>query len=371
MKRVAVCGGGSLAHALAAVIGARPDVETRVLTRQPSRWSREIRGIYLDIAEVRGRIALASSDPAEAVGGADMVLVCVPACARAQLLAAIAPWVAPHAWVGGCPGFGGFDWQARAILGPQSRIFGLQRVPYVRKTISYGEAVWISGIRPRLVLGALPASQAPALARSVEELLGIPTDPLPHYLPVTLSASNPLFHPARIYSAFADLPGGARLGQRALFYEEWDDAASEAYLALDDELQSICGKIPLDMSAAQPIRLHYGVDDAAALTRRIRALRSLRDRHLPLQDTGNGYVPDVQSYYFTEDVPFGLLIVKGVADIAGVETPHIDAVLAWAQRVMGCDYLSDGRAEGADCVELPLPSHFGISNLQQLVASAL
>ena len=151
---VAVCGGGSLAHAVVAVVGARDDVQVRVLTRQPQRWSREVRGIYLDVAEVRGRVAVASSDPQRVVAGADVVLLCVPACARERVLTDIAPFVDTRAWIGCFPGFGGFDWQARGILGPQARIFGLQRVPYVRKTISYGEAVWISGIRPRLVLGA-------------------------------------------------------------------------------------------------------------------------------------------------------------------------------------------------------------------------
>ena len=367
---VAVCGGGSLAHAVVAVVGARDDVQVRVLTRQPQRWSREVRGIYLDIAEVRGRVAVASSDPQRVVAGADVVLLCVPAWARERVLTDIAPFVDARAWIGCFPGFGGFDWQARGILGPQARIFGLQRVPYVRKTISYGEAVWISGIRPRLVLGALPAADAPDVARLIENLMAIPTDPLPHYLPVTLSASNPIFHPARIHAAFAHLTDGATLQDRTLFYEEWDDAASETYLALDDELQSICRAIPADMSAAQPIRAHYGVDDAAALTHRIRSLRPLRDRYLPLLDTGSGYVPDTHSYYFTEDIPFGLLVIKVVGQIAGIATPRTDAVLGWAQRAMGQEYVVDGGATGRDAEGLPLPARYGISNLRQLVAAA-
>src|SRR3954466_6104342 len=84
MMRISICGGGSLSHAVAAVLGARGDVEVRVLTRQPERWSRHVRAIYLDIAEIRGRIAVASSDPEEAVAGADMVILCVPSCAREQ-----------------------------------------------------------------------------------------------------------------------------------------------------------------------------------------------------------------------------------------------------------------------------------------------
>lgn len=370
MVRIALCGGGSLSHALAAVFGGRADVEVRVLTRQPTRWSREVRGIYLDVAEVRGRVALASSDPSEAVAGADIVILCLPSCAREGVLEAIAPFLAAEAWVGSFPGYGGFEWEARDILGPKAVVFGLQRVPYVRKTISYGEAVWISGIRPRLVLGALPASRAPEIARTLEELISIPTDPVPHYLPVTLSASNPVFHPARIYSAFRDFPQRSEFPQRRLFYEDWEDDASAVFLALDDELQMICARIPADMSAAQPIRAHYGAADAAALTRRIRSLRSLRDRYLPLVSTDRGYVPDVHSSYFTEDVPYGLLVIKSVAQIVCVPTPHIDAVLRWAERAMGRQYLLGDRVEGKDATGLPLPARFGIASVEELVSRA-
>jgi opine dehydrogenase len=370
MIRISICGGGSLSHAVAAVLGAHGDVEVRVLTRQPERWSGKVRAIYLDIAEIVGRVSLASSDPQQAVAGADMVILCVPSCARGQVLTAIAPFVREHTRIGCFPGFGGFEWQARNTLGGQARIFGLQRVPYVRKTISYGEAVWISGIRPRLFVGTLPASDAAEVARLLETLLSIPSDPLPTYLPVTLSASNAIFHPARIYSAFAGLADQARLSERKLFYEDWDDDASVAYLSLDQELQAICARIPADMSAAEPIQIHYGVDGVAALTQRIRTIRALRDRHLPLLRDAEGFFPDVFSSYFTEDIPFGLLVVKAVAQTVGVRTPHIDGVLHWAQRAMNRSYLTGERIDGADVAGLPLPGHFGITDAGSLLSAA-
>jgi hypothetical protein len=371
MMRISICGGGSLSHAVAAVLGARGDVEVRVLTRQPGRWSRNVRAIYLDIAEIQGRIALASNDPQEAVAGADMVILCVPSCAREQVLTAVAPFVREQTRVGCFPGFGGFEWQARSILGAQARIFGLQRVPYVRKTISYGEAVWISGIRPRLFVGTLPAADAPETANLLETLLSIPSDPLPNYLPVTLSASNATFHPARIYSAFIGLAEHTRLPERKQFYEDWDDDASVAYLSLDRELQAICARIPADMSSAQPIQIHYGVDGVTALTRKIRTIRALRDRYLPLLRDGQGFFPDVFSSYFTEDIPFGLLVVKAVAQTVGLETPYTDAVLHWAQRAMKRSYLTGKRLDGADAAGLPLPGRFGITDVGSLLSAAL
>lgn len=371
MTCITVCGGGSLAHAIVAVLGAQPDVQVRILTRQPTRWSPVVRAIYLDVAEIAGKLVAASNRPSEVIPGTQIVILCVPSCAREETLTAIAPFLDRDTWIGCFPGFGGFEWQSRSILGPEAKVFGLQRVPYVRKTISYGETVWISGIRPRLVLGALPSSEVRTISRRIEQLLGIPTDPTANYLPITLSASNPLFHPARIYSAFSSLPTDGEFSEKALFYEEWDDAASRAYLALDDELQGICSEIPTDLTAAQPIRLHYGIDDEGGLTHRIRSLRSLRDRYLPLLRTDTGYVPDVHSYCFSEDISFGLVIVKGVAEIVGVATPTIDRVIGWAQQAMGHDYIHGDRLTGTDAALLPIPARFGISNVAELVAHGL
>ena len=31
----------------------------------------------------------------------------------------------------------------------------------------------------------------------------------------------------------------------------------------------------------------------------------------------------------TEDVPYGLVVIRGIAEIVGVETPSIDKLLTW------------------------------------------
>ena len=51
-------------------------------------------------------------------------------------------------------------------------------------------------------------------------------------------------------------------------------------------------------------------------------------------DSGQ-YVPDFSHRYLTEDVPMGLVVLRGVATIVGVNTPTMDEVLIWAQKIMG------------------------------------
>lgn len=328
--RIAVCGGTSLGHALAAVLGADPGNEIRLLTRQPERWMTEIRALHFGGTELRGHIAMVTNETRAAVEGAELVLVCTPLQSRPELLRTMAPWVDRGAFVGGIPGFGGFERYAEQALGDRVTIFGLQRVPYVRRTISYGEAVWISGVRPRLFLGAVPSSGAPALATAIEALLGIPTSPLTSYLPVALSASNPIFHPARLVTAFPAPAFAASAARGTQFYEHWDDDASAAYLALDADVQTVAAALSVSQREAVPITRHFGATTAPQLTFRIRAIRALRDRGLPTR--GEDRVLDVESRLLNEDACFALPELARMAVDAQVRTPAIEAALDWASR---------------------------------------
>jgi hypothetical protein len=84
--------------------------------------------------------------------------------------------------------------------------------------------------------------------------------------------------------------------------------------------------------------------------------------------TPGRFIPNFQYRYLTEDVPYGLVITRALADIAGVETPMIDEVISWAQRVTDKVYLVGGRLEGPDMADLPTPQNHGIFSLDDLTS---
>jgi hypothetical protein len=330
------------------VLAADPANEVRLLTRQPGRWSTKIRAIYRDIAEVSGLLEVVTDDVCTAVRGAGTILVCTPLQTRAELLRRIGPELSPGAWVGGIPGFGGFERDA-ASLPEHARVFGLQRVPYVRKTISYGEAVWLSGIRPRLFVGTLPSASASEAAALVEELLGIPTTPLSTYSAVALSASNAIFHPARLVTCFPAPEFRAAPMRGFQFYEDWDDDASIAYLALDADVQAIASGLAVPPGEAVPIPEHFGISNSGQLTTRIQTIRALRDRSLPMRGAERRL--DMESHYLTEDAWFALPALQRLGREARVPTPAIDQAVGWAEAAR------DLCLAGADRQIDPIPVH--------------
>ena len=86
-----------------------------------------------------------------------------------------------------------------------------------------------------------------------------------------------------------------------------------------------------------------------------------------VDDKEDRLVPDFGNRYFTEDCPFGLAVLRGIAEVAGVETPTMDKVLSWMQSKMGREYLKDGKLAGKDVSSTRSPQKYGLNNLQLIL----
>jgi hypothetical protein len=86
--------------------------------------------------------------------------------------------------------------------------------------------------------------------------------------------------------------------------------------------------------------------------------------------TGGGLVPDFSSRLLTEDLPCGLVPLRGVAEILGVATPWVDRVITWAQGVMGREYLVGGKLAGRDVASSDAPQRFGARTVEELALTA-
>ena len=72
-------------------------------------------------------------------------------------------------------------------------------------------------------------------------------------------------------------------------------------------------------------------------------------------------VPLIKHKFFETDLPFGLCTFKDMALSLNVNTPSLDAILEWNQRMIGKEYMVDGKLTGKDCHDAIIPSQFGFS----------
>ena len=59
----------------------------------------------------------------------------------------------------------------------------------------------------------------------------------------------------------------------------------------------------------------------------------------------------------------GLVVTRGIAELAGVPTPHMDDVILWCQKMIGKEYLVDGKLIGKDLHSTRAPQHYGFTDL--------
>jgi beta-galactosidase len=132
------------------------------------------------------------------------------------------------------------------------------------------------------------------------------------------------------------------------FYNSWDEESSELLIACDNEFQQILKALPVRIEPIPTLLEYYDSYDARSLTRKIRSIIAFKHISAPMEKTEKGFLPDFKSRYFTEDFPFGLLIIKSIAEVLNICTPNIDKILLWGQDVLNKEYIHEGELKGKD-----------------------
>ncbi len=329
MKKVCICGGGNLGHVVAGFLAAHGDCEVSLLTRHPERWQQQLEITTPDGEVLKGRIKAISSDPAEVVSHADIVLLCLPGFSISDVLKQIAPALTQKTAVGSIVCSTGFFFEAFKILPSQTPLFGFQRVPFISRLKEYGRSAYLLGYKPNLSIAIEQSNNKEELRADIELLFKAPTILLSSYYEVSLTNSNPLLHPSRLYSLWKDWHEGVVYPTESLFYEEWTIEASNYPIKMDEEFQQLLDVLPVTKGSIPTILDYYESTDAASLTNKLQSIQAFKGIKSPMKKVDGGYIPDFCSRYFTEDFPYGLQIVQQQARQHGISTPMIDEILKW------------------------------------------
>ena len=147
MRGICICGGGSLGHVVAGYLAATKPVKVNVLTQRPERWSREIVVDTPDGRVLHGGLNVVSSDPAEALSGVYIVLLCLPGFAIRDELIKIRPYLNKDTYVGSVFSSTGFFFEAMKLLDEDLPLWGFQRVPFIARTEEYGHSAHLLGYK--------------------------------------------------------------------------------------------------------------------------------------------------------------------------------------------------------------------------------
>lgn len=332
--KICICGGGNLGHVVAGFIAAGGADEVRVLTRRPEQWSSVLTIDTPDGGRLDGRLACVSSRPEEAVAGCDAVMLCLPGWSIAPTLDGIRPCLQAGTAVGSVVSSTGFYFEAARRLPAGTPLFGFQRVPFIARTTCYGRRASLLGYKKRLCMGVENMERPDIFRLEMERMLATPVTLAANMYEVSLTNSNPLLHPARLYSLWKDWREGTVYGRVPMFYEEWDELAAGLYIEMDRELQALLAALPVSPGCIPTVLDYYESSDAASLAAKLRSISAFKGIPAPMKETAGGYVPDFGSRYFTEDFPYGLAIIKRLTDEKHIPAPTVNKVYGWGMGVI-------------------------------------
>lgn len=283
-----------------------------------------------------GIIKKATNNEVEAFSNSDLIFVVMPATLMKSNAVKIEPFARPGMKICIVPGTGGGECAFRGCIEKGVTVFGLQRVPSVARLVEYGKAVRAVGYRDEMFVAALPNRETMECCRLIESIFDIKTLPLPNYLNITLTPSNPILHTTRLKNIYGDYREGVVYENVPLFYEDWNNETSELLLACDDEVQKLCKKLKqFDLSYVKSLRIHYESPTVEAMTKKISSIAGFKGLTSPTVKVEGGYIPDFNSRYFTSDFSYGLAILMQIAEFLRIDAPNMRGTLDWYYGLVG------------------------------------
>lgn len=333
-KNVCICGGGNLGQVISGYIAATKDVKVNVLTRSPERWNQDIRVILPDEVTLNGRLNLVTDNAEEAVRDMGIVLFCLPGMANRDELLKIKPYISKECFVGSVFCSTGFFFEAFDILGNQQPLWGFQRVPFTARLVEYGKEAELKSFKPNYYIAVENTPLKEEFRLVVQELFDRPTTLLTNYYEATFTNSNPLFHTARLYQMFKDWKPGKFYPHSIGFHDDWDDATSETYIRMDEDLMRILDMLPVRKGYLPTVLDYYESTDAASLTRKIKSIYANKGYGTPMVETEKGWIPQISSRYFQEEFCLSLKYIYQKGHELGVSIPTIDTVFNWGVKML-------------------------------------
>lgn len=334
---IAVLGGGHGCYAAAADLSEQGH-RVRFWRRDRAAFRPVLESGSVQLKDFRGErrvhLALATEDIGEAVRGADLILIPMPAFAQEDLARALAPHIRDGQVIFLPPGTFGSYAMIKVLRGSgctaDVAIGETGTLPWL--TRKRGDVIAITTRATRLPTGIFPARlQTHGLARIKEAFPAI--EPVEDGLSAALMNAGPIIHPPLILMNAGPLEHFPRWD---IHNEGTQPSIRRVTDALDAErvrTREALGYKPPHF----PLADHYSKGGDEWMYGNL--------AHEKLTDSGDWRERiDLRAHrYMTEDVRYGLAFLVSVAAWAGVPAPVASGLLAIGSAAVGEDFRQTGR----------------------------
>lgn len=368
-----------------------------LLTRKPDKWDKTIDLDYVRptgefVRSFQGELNKISSDPADVIPDADIIILCIPVHVYRQQLHFIAPHIEKdkEVYIGTVFGQGGFDWMTGEIedefelTNICTFAFGL--IPWICRTELYGKKGLVYGAKPINIAAVEPRESFDFLNKVLFKKVVF--DWFGHgafrqadnFLSLTMSVDNQILHTSRMYGLFLESGGEwDSMDDIPYFYSEFSELSADILMGLDTDYSKIRQKLREKFSDKKFTYMmsYIEQDNMTNIKNNKTYLDTLRNSGIlvkikpPVIEKNGKWVLSMQHRFLTDDVFYGLCIAKAIAQMLKVKTNHIDKTLDWAQNVMGEKIISNHKLLIAEEVKkdkfkFGIPQSYGFENIEDL-----
>jgi opine dehydrogenase len=282
-----------------------------------------------------GPIALATSDIAEAVGGADVIMVATPSTAHRELARSMAGCLADGQIVVLNPGRTGGALEFRKTLldsglGSRPVVAEAQTFIYASRALTRDRGR-IFRVKNGVPLAALPSYWTP-------DVLGVLDKAYPQFiagsnvLATSIENIGAIFHPALtiLNAGWIEATGG----DFDYYINGITKSVAKVLQRMDDERLAVARALGMrSVSAREWLYLSYD-SPGADLYEAIQNTTGYRGIKAPAT---------VAHRYISEDVPMSLVPISSIGAMLGAPTPTIDMIVELGSMLHGTDYRAEGR----------------------------
>ena len=342
---VAVLGAGNGGVAAAADLGLR-GFRVALCNRSPERLLpfQRLGGVEVTgaLGEAMVPVARITGEVVEAVRGAELIMLTVPAPAQSFYIERLANCLeAGQLLVLNGSNTGSALHVARQLAArgaPPLPIVEFNMLTYICRMVAPTK-VNITAAARTVAAGVLPAHLREEVCRRLARYYP-QLQPVPTVLWTSLSNFNAVLHPAGMVLNTGWIEHTA--GQFYYYYEGNTPGVARAVAALDRERQAVARAYGVETPSFLEFFYRAGFTSRRAWEAGS-VFEALRD------SVPNRYIkapPNFEGRYIEEDVGYGLVPMSAFAEAAGVSVPTVDAFVHMASVITGVDYRAMGLNAG-------------------------
>jgi opine dehydrogenase len=335
--KVAVIGAGNGGQAIAGYLATQNyDVALYDIVEEKINELKTLGGIRLEgRIEGFGKLGCITTDVAEAVQGADIVMVTTIANAHKAVAQSIAPYVVDGQVIILNPGrtCGALVFKQTLVEAGCKTLFYLaeaQTLVYACRIVQNG-TVNIIGVKDEVLLSALPARDTDYVLSRINPLY-------PSFMKTTnvlrtsLENIGAMFHPCVLLFNAATI----ERNQVFWFYRDMTEQVAEFIEKFDAERLAVGKAYGIELlSVKEWIKFAYKDTVGETLCERMRNNPAYHDIKSP---------STIFTRQLTEDIPTGVLPIMELGKAAGVATPLLESMVQICEALLNMDLHTNGRS---------------------------